>query len=141
MRDIEDAAGLQAGQREMGLTFAPVPNDVMINADAQLLSSALMNLLQNAFKYSIPHGHVAVRALCEGGSVSIEVEDECGGLPEGNAEVLFTPFGARRGKDRSGLGLGLNISRKAVKALGGDILVRNLPGKGCVFTIVLPEAV
>ncbi|HSD21895.1 MAG TPA: HAMP domain-containing sensor histidine kinase [Anaeromyxobacter sp.] len=140
--DVEGAASLQAAQREMGLSFAPpTPVDVMIDADPQLLSSALFNLLQNAFKYSIPHGNVAVRAVCENGLVSIEVEDECGGLPEGNSEAFFTPFGARRGKDRSGLGLGLNISRKAVKAFGGEIRVRNLPGKGCIFTIALPAAV
>jgi signal transduction histidine kinase len=141
MRDVEGAASLQAGQREVGVSFAPAPVDVMVNADPQLLSSAFFNLLQNAFKYTVPHGKVAVRALCEGGLVSIEVEDECGGLPQGNAEAFFTPFGARRGKDRTGLGLGLNISRKAVKSFGGDILVRNLPGKGCIFTIALPAVV
>ena len=140
--DVEGAASLQAAQREMGVELRPPPPvDVMILADPQLLSSALFNLLQNAFKYSIPHGNVAVRAVCANGLVSIEVEDECGGLPEGNSEAFFTPFGARRGKDRSGLGLGLNISRKAVKAFGGEIRVRNLPGKGCIFTIALPAAV
>jgi hypothetical protein len=141
MHEVEGAASLQAAQREMGLSFVRPPVDVMVHADPQLLSSAFFNLLQNAFKYSIPHGNVTVRALCEEGLVSIEVEDECGGLPEGNAEAFFTPFGARRSKDRSGLGLGLNISRKAVKAFGGDIRIRNLPGKGCVFTIALPAAV
>jgi hypothetical protein len=141
MRDVEGAASLQAEQREMGLTFARVPEDVMVHADPQLLSSALFNLLQNAFKYSIPHGNVAVRTVLGEGLVSIEVEDECGGLPEENAEAFFTPFGARRGKDRSGLGLGLNVSRKAVKAFGGDIRIRNLPGRGCIFSIVLPAAV
>ncbi len=139
--NAEGAASLEAAQREMGLSFAaPPPADVEVHADPQLLSSALSNLLQNAFKYTIPHGNVAVRTVCGDGHVSIEVEDECGGLPEGNAEALFTPFGPRRGKDRTGLGLGLDISRKAVKAFGGDIRVRNLPGKGCVFTIELPTA-
>jgi K+-sensing histidine kinase KdpD len=127
-------------QREMSLNFEHAPADVMVNADAQLLSSALFNLLQNAFKYSVPHGHVAVRTVCAKGLVTIEVEDECGGLPEGNAEEFFRPFGPRRGKDRTGLGLGLNISRKAVKAFGGDIRVRNLPGKGCIFAIDLAIA-
>jgi signal transduction histidine kinase len=102
--------------------------------------TALFNLLQNAFKYSTPHGHVTVRTVCNRERVSIEVEDECGGLPEGNAELLFSAFGARRGRDRSGLGLGLAISRKAVKAIGGDIHIRNLPGKGCIFAIELPIA-
>ncbi len=140
MRDVQGAASLQAAQREVDLSFAPIPSDVMVRVDPQLFSSALFNLLQNAFKYSIPHGRVAVRGVCAKGRLSIEVEDECGGLPEGNAEAFFTPFGARRGKDRTGLGLGLNVSRKAVKTFGGDILVRNLPGKGCIFTIELPVA-
>jgi signal transduction histidine kinase len=138
MREAEGAASLQAAQREMNVTFDAVPEDLMVRADPQLLSSALFNLIQNAFKYSVPHGQVTVRTASTNAVVSIEVEDECGGLPQGNAEALFTPFGARRGQDRTGLGLGLNISRKAVKAFGGDITVRNLPGKGCIFSIELP---
>lgn len=138
LHEAEGAASLQAAQREMNVTFADVPDDVMVKADPQLLSSALFNLIQNAFKYSVPHGYVTVRTVCADALVSIEVEDECGGLPEGNSEAFFTPFGKRRGQDRTGLGLGLNISRKAVKAFGGDITVRNLPGKGCIFTITVP---
>jgi K+-sensing histidine kinase KdpD len=122
----------------MDLRFEVPADDVVIEADAQLLSSALFNLLQNAFKYSIPHGHVSVRTSAHGGKIFIEVEDECGGLPEKNAESFFVPFGERRGRNRSGLGLGLSISRKAVRELGGDIHVHNLPGKGCIFTIELP---
>jgi signal transduction histidine kinase len=124
----------------MGLSFAAVGSEVMIDTDPQLLSSALFNLLHNAFKYSVPHGQVEVRTECVDGRIFIEVEDECGGLPDENAETFFSPFGQRRSKDRSGLGLGLSISRKAVKAVGGDIHIRNLPGKGCVFTIEVPAA-
>jgi signal transduction histidine kinase len=141
LANAEGAAALEAAQRQVGLSFdTRPPAEVAVHADPQLLSSALSNLLQNAFKYTIPHGKVAVRTSVGDGLVSIEVEDECGGLPEGNAEVLFTPFGPRRGKDRTGLGLGLDISRKAVKACGGEIRVRNLPGKGCIFSIELPIA-
>lgn len=56
------------------------------------------------------------------------------------ARASQTCFGARRGRDRSGLDLGLAICRKAVKAIGGDIHTRNLPGKGCIFAIELPIA-
>jgi len=56
------------------------------------------------------------------------------------ARASQTCFGARRGRDRSGLDLGLAISHKAVKAIGGDIHTRNLPGKGCIFAIELPIA-
>jgi light-regulated signal transduction histidine kinase (bacteriophytochrome) len=54
--------------------------------------------------------------------------------------ICFGCFGDRRGSDRSGLGLGLSIARKAVRAHGGEIRIRNMPGKGCVFTIDVPLA-
>lgn len=85
------------------------------------------------------NGRVTIRARTENGRVSIEVEDECGGLKQGGKDLL-RPFGDRRGIDRSGLGLGLAISRKAVTANGGEVSARDLPGKGCIFTIDLPLA-
>ena len=69
----------------------------------------------------------------------IEVEDQCGGIPE-NADDPFKTFADRRRSDRSGLGLGLSIARKAVRVHGGDIHFRNLPGQGCVFVIEVPLA-
>jgi C4-dicarboxylate-specific signal transduction histidine kinase len=70
--------------------------------------------------------------------VSIEVEDECGGLPAGNSGDLFRPF-EQRSTDRTGLGLGLAFSRWAAEANHGRISTRNLPDKGCVFAIDLPR--
>jgi signal transduction histidine kinase len=140
LREVEGAASLHAQQREVELSFPPPVADVFISVDRQLISSALLNLLQNAFKFTVPHGHVVVRTIVEDEKVRIEVEDECGGLPEKNAETYFAPFTERRSRNRSGLGLGLSISRKAVRACAGDIHIRNLPGKGCVFVIELPTA-
>ena len=99
-----------------------------------------MNLLSNAFKNTPAGGHVGLRARAEDRRLLIEVEDECGGLPPGKGD-LFQPFGERRGSDRSGLGLGLAIARKAVRAHGGEITIRNLSGKGCVFIVDVPLAV
>lgn len=96
-----------------------------------------MNLLHNAFKYTPMGGHVVVRARAKDERLFIEVEDECGGIPASKSD-LFKAFGDRRGVDRSGLGLGLSIVRGAVRSNGGDISVRNMPGKGCVFVIELP---
>jgi len=69
----------------------------------------------------------------------VEVEDQCGGIPA-TAGDPFKAFGERRGSDRTGMGLGLSIARNAVKAQGGDIGIRNMPGAGCVFVIALPRA-
>jgi signal transduction histidine kinase len=69
----------------------------------------------------------------------MEIEDECGGLPGGNVNELFRPF-EQRGTNRTGVGLGLAFSRWGVEANRGRLYARNLPGKGCVFTIDLPRA-
>ena len=68
----------------------------------------------------------------------IEVEDNCGGLPPGDAERMFQPF-TQDSADKSGLGLGLSICRRSVEAIGGVLSVRNRPGVGCVFTVDLPR--
>jgi len=139
IRDMEATAALEATARGVQLTVATVPGRVAVDADRLLLSSAVSNLLSNAFKFSRTKGHVLLRTVAEAGKIRIEVEDECGGLPAGLPEQLFRPF-ERRGTDRTGLGLGLAISRQGVQANGGTLDVRNLPGKGCVFSIDLPMA-
>jgi signal transduction histidine kinase len=111
---------------------------VTIEGDRQILAAAVSNLLQNAFKFSREHGHVSLTARATADRVLVDVEDECGGLPPGKAEELFRTF-EQRGADRSGVGLGLSISRRAAEAHGGELRVRDVPGKGCVFTLDLPR--
>jgi signal transduction histidine kinase len=140
--EVTVAANLHAEYRDIRLTVGGVSPSLAVTADPHLLASAVMNLLQNAFKYTRPHGLVTLRtSAAENGRVLIEVEDECGGFAKDEtAKEMFQPFGDRRKDDRSGLGLGLSISRRAVRASGGEIRTRNIPGKGCVFTIDLPAA-
>jgi hypothetical protein len=116
-----------------------VDPELVVDGAPQLLTSAVMNVLQNAFEYTPAGGTVTFGAHAPAGRVLIEVEDECGGIPEQKGD-LFQAFGDRRGVDRSGLGLGLSIARQAVRANSGDIHVRNMPGKGCIFTIDPPLA-
>jgi signal transduction histidine kinase len=124
-----------------GLAFEVVPCDATVEAllDRQLIAAAVANLLQNAFKFTRTGTRVVLRASATEQTVLIEVEDQCGGLPPGKAAELFRPF-EQHGPDRSGLGLGLSISRKSVEASGGKLRVRDMPGTGCVFTIELPRA-
>jgi signal transduction histidine kinase len=137
--EVATAANLHADSRDIHLTVEAVDPALAINVDPHLLAAALMNLLHNAFKYTHAKGHVTIRTRAENGRVFIEVEDECGGLPDDHHDG-FRPFADRAGSDRSGLGLGLSISQEAVAANGGEIHNRNLAGKGCVFTIELPQA-
>jgi signal transduction histidine kinase len=131
------AAQLEADTRGCSLTVAPVEEGLVLEADRQMLASAVANLLQNAFKFGGAHRHVWLRAYAEADRALIEVEDECGGLPHGMADTAFRPF-EQRGADRTGLGLGLSIARRGIEASGGALRARDLPGIGCVFIIDLP---
>ncbi|HLM71577.1 MAG TPA: HAMP domain-containing sensor histidine kinase [Polyangiaceae bacterium] len=138
IHEAEFAGALEASTHSVELVVAPPEPGVLITGDRHLLSMALANLLQNAFKFTPPGGHVWLRARAIADRALIEVEDECGGLPPGAAATLFRPF-QQRGADRTGLGLGLSISQDAVAENGGVISVRDLPGQGCIFTIDLPR--
>jgi hypothetical protein len=140
IEEAEQQAAIEARARGVQLTVTPVDPGIVIEVDRQLIAAALANLLQNAFKFGRPNGHVVLRtdSVTTAGRVLIEVEDECGGFLPGRAEGLFRPF-AQRSTDRSGLGLGLAIARESVEVNGGAIRASNLPGRGCVFTIDLPR--
>jgi len=137
LAELEIGSSLEAQAREIQLTVGPVHEAVAIYGDRALLAAALANLLQNAFKFTHRRGRVSLTMLVVGDRVLFHVEDECGGLPPGLTEQLGAPF-KQYGKDRSGLGLGLSICRRAAQANGGHLHARDLPGKGCVFTIDLP---
>jgi hypothetical protein len=137
LENAEVDGTMQAGVRSVSLSVAPMDRGVDVNVDPHILAGAVANLLQNAIKFTRAGGHVALRANVVGNRIEIEVEDQCGGLPPGKVEELFDAF-KQRGTDRTGLGLGLFISRKGVQASGGVLRARDLPGRGCVFTIDLP---
>ena len=139
IEELEVAASLDARSKGIDLTVVLLEYGVAVMVDRQLLASAVANLLQNAFKFTPAKGHVGLSSRREGDRVFIEVSDGCSGLPQEQIADLFKPFD-RRGADKTGLGLGLAITHKSVTANGGEIRVRNLPGKGCLFTIELPIA-
>ena len=137
---VDDAVALVLPEAtRKGSSISPaVDEDLTAGADPTLLISMLTNLLQNAIKYSPPDATVLLRGLRKpDGGIAIEVEDRCGGLGEQTIAALFKPF-AQASLDRSGLGLGLALVRESAKAHGGTVAVRDLPGKGCVFTVELP---
>lgn len=128
-----------AEHHDITFTTDPVDRALEVDGDAQLLESAVMNLLQNAFKFTRPGGLVVLRTRADGTRVVIDVEDQCGGIQE--SSVTFQPFAHQGGHDRTGLGLGLSIARQAVHAHNGEMHVRNIAGIGCIFSIDLPIAV
>ncbi|MGH8168725.1 MAG: sensor histidine kinase [Woeseiaceae bacterium] len=138
--EVRLSAALEAQARECEFTVNSIDPTLAVDADRDLLLSALGNLLQNAFKFTRRHTEVSLNAYSAGDRILIDVEDHCGGLPDGDTKRMFVPF-TQGNADKSGLGLGLSICRRSVEANGGILGVRDLPGAGCVFTIDLPRRV
>ena len=138
IEELAPAATLEGNARGIGFSVTPVEDSVLVEADRQVLSAVVMNLLQNAFKFTRPCTTVTLSVGASAERVLIEIQDECGGLPVGNVSELFRPF-EQRGVDRTGLGLGLAFSRWGVEANNGRIRARSLPDRGCVFTVDLPR--
>lgn len=134
VEEVEVEGAMAATARNIHFTVTQVPADVEVDADRPLLAAALMNLLTNAFKFTPVNGHVWLRTSTSRDRVIFEVEDQCGGLPTPDSESLFAPW-TQRSSDKRGLGLGLPLVRRTVQALGGDVKVSNMPGKGCAFTV------
>lgn len=136
--EVRLSATLEAHVKECVLTVSAVDPLLAVDADRDLLLSAVGNLLQNAFKFTHPHTEVTLNAYAVADRILIEIEDNCGGLPGGDVESMFLPF-VQAGSDKTGLGLGLSIARLGVEANGGILSVRDIPSAGCVFTIDLPR--
>lgn len=113
---------------------------IEIQADRHFILSAVANIVQNAIKYTKSGGKIWLRGRLSGDRVLIEVEDECGGIQVDKINTLFTPF-VQETADRSGLGLGLSITERAVLLSQGTIQVKNNPGSGCTFIIDIPKNV
>jgi signal transduction histidine kinase len=138
IEELTSAAALDAHGRGIRLIVPPVDGDVAIEADRQVLAAVVGNVLQNACKFTRPDTTVTLRVSANPDRVLIEVEDECGGLPPGNLNDLFRPFD-QRNADRTGIGLGLAFSKWGVESNHGRIHARDLPERGCIFTIDLPR--
>ena len=140
-RCVEGSVGLvraRAEERglELAVTIAPgVDGDVW--GDADRLRQVLVNLVDNAVKFT-RSGSVRVDVLPAGGDeVDIEVSDTGPGIAPEDIERIFEAF-AQSHDDQSGTGLGLTISRDLADAMGGSLTVRSEPGVGSVFTVRLP---
>jgi signal transduction histidine kinase len=109
-----------------------------VDADRPILAAVVVNLLQNAFKFTRPGTTVTLRVGETSDRVLIEVEDACGGLPDGATDELFRPF-VQRSADRTGLGLGLAMCQWGAEVNDGQVSVQSLPHRGCIFGVSLPR--
>ncbi len=129
-----------ADQRHQTVRLELSPDLPPVSADREMIRRVLINLLENAVKYSPPGSHIRAGARREGGRVRFWVADNGPGIPKEEQERIFQKYdrgSTRRGK---GLGLGLAFARLAVQAHGGTIGVESEPGQGALFCFTLPLA-
>ncbi|HBA88994.1 MAG TPA: PAS domain-containing sensor histidine kinase [Geobacter sp.] len=130
---------------EKGITleYAGATGALCVSADDRKLEQVLINLLENAVKYSGHGGKVTVEAEEEGDMVKISVRDSGIGIPVKDLPRLFERFyrvDEARSRDQGGTGLGLSIVKHIVQAHGGRVSVESAPGVGSVFCFTLPKA-
>ena len=117
--------------------------DTVLHVDPPRVRQILVNLLSNAVKFT-DHGEVAVVAGSGDGRTWLEVRDTGPGLPAGSEEAVFEEFmqiaAGTKSKREPGSGLGLAIARRLARAMGGDLVARNVPDTGAAFTLLLPSA-
>jgi signal transduction histidine kinase/predicted metal-dependent phosphoesterase TrpH len=131
-------------EKNVEIFFETSPSIPPVNCQEQLLLRAIENLLGNALKYTPRGGKIDVTVTSytqwkDGGIVEISIKDTGIGIYEEDIEKIFEPF--YRGKNtstESGAGLGLSLVKEVVDSHGGRILVQSEPGKGSIFSILLP---
>lgn len=135
------AAGiLGVRAREKAITIDPPRHGETLPAIAEFrrVLQILINLIGNAIRYSPPDSQIWIRVEREGDHARLIVADQGSGLSSEQAEVVFDKFERLGRSDEGGSGLGLYISRKLARAMGGDLGVESAPGQGARFVLVLP---
>ena len=124
------------------LTLAEPTGTTMVRCDELRLKQVLVNLVENAIKYSPDGGHIEVEVADEDDHLRIEVHDEGLGIPPSEQARIFEKFyrlDAEMTRGVGGSGLGLYISREIVLQMGGSLSVRSATGAGSTFTVMLPR--
>lgn len=141
--DLEEVLGSALHQLETRLQGRPLvleldPDLPLVQVDAILLERVLINLLDNALKYSPGDRPITLRAFRSNGEVVVEVADQGPGLPPGAEAKVFDKFYQAAPGSHRGVGLGLSICRSIVEIHGGRMEAANRPEGGAVFRFTLP---
>lgn len=140
---LEEVIGSALHQVEPQLQGRPVTIDLpadlpLVKIDALLIERVLINLLDNAIKYTLPGTPLEITGSLNEQEVVVAVADAGPGLPPGQEERIFEKFFQATPGSSRGVGLGLSICRSIIEAHGGRIWVANRPEGGAVFSFTLP---
>jgi hypothetical protein len=138
--EMKYSASAEADLHRCVLTIESVPRHLILDADKDLLFSALGNLLQNAYKFSGKGGAVALRVSATVDQIQIAVKTRDCNFSEYVIDDMFLPF-TQSGANKIGMGMGLSIARRSVEANGGLLTAESKFGQGCAFVIDFPRKV
>jgi signal transduction histidine kinase len=131
-------------KKRPGVRFIAPSEKIQLNIDEDKVRTVLRNLLENAFKYSLPDSRpVEISCAQIEDSVIVRVSDDGPGIPIENSHSMFEPFfrvDRSRSKKTGGYGLGLSICKRIMEAHGGDIIFQNNPSRGASFVLTFPRS-
>ncbi|MDD5189246.1 MAG: ATP-binding protein, partial [Methanoregula sp.] len=138
IREVRDAFGKTVDERGLVLNME-IPGSIAVTSDERRIKQIIMNLVSNAIKFS-DKGRVDVTVVPKGTIVEVRVRDTGIGIGKEDLGKLFRPFSriAVQGRLTEGTGLGLYLSQKLARFLGGEIITESEPGSGSVFTFSFP---
>jgi PAS domain S-box-containing protein len=139
---VVQAANMRAAPLQISVALQLPPATKPLRSDAALIRQLLVNLVENAVKYSMEGGVVIVRVVDGDEQLQIDVVDRGLGIPSSEQDRIFEKFfrlDAEMTRGVGGSGLGLYISREIVEELGGTLTVRSQVGRGSTFTVILPR--
>lgn len=140
--EVVDTFSLLASARDVSLEVIPGTN-LVATVDPQWMENVLINLLDNAIKYTPPGGHVTIQGRLYANEVRIEVRDSGQGIPPESLPHIFDRFyraDASRNKEVAGVGLGLSFVKWIIEKHGGAVQVVSRVNFGSTFTIRMPRA-
>jgi len=143
VRNTLDSYRYQIEQQGFAFQESIDPNLPVVRVDREAIARAVVNLVNNALKYSDGERFLGVRLYRDNGAVKLEVEDHGIGIARRDQSKIFEKFyrtGDPLVHNTKGSGLGLSLVRHITDAHGGDIVVESTPGKGSKFTLSLPLA-
>ena len=140
--DICEEMSRQAREKNITLEYFAEPSLREIYTNYDWLKQALVNLAENAIKYTLPGGKVILGVKADGQNVKFTVKDNGPGMPDSDLKKIFERFyrlDSARNRSTGGTGLGLSIVRFIVQLLGANIKVESQIDVGTTFTIIIPQ--
>ena len=144
MNRIVSIINKQAELKSISIKLDTASNLQKVLADETRLSQVILNLLDNAIKYTHENGVITITVLSKDAKfIQVDVSDTGIGIPEKDLPRIFERFyrvDKARSRELGGTGLGLSIVKHIIQAHGGEVWVKSEPGKGSIFSFTIPQA-